>query len=287
MCLAMLVLACMDAISKHLAATYPVAEILAVRFVLFTAFAVVVLSRGRVRQALRTRHPVLQLARGLVITFEVAIFVLAFRYLPLADVHAIAGVAPLLVTALAALFLGERIGARRWSAVAAGFAGLLVILRPGLAVFEPAALIPLAGALLWAVYQVMVRRASDDSPGTLMLYMAVVGAVVMGAIAPFQWVAPDLAGWGFMLALGAVGSLAHWLLIRALQAAPASHLQPFHYTVLVWATVLGYLFYQDLPDVWTVAGAVVIMLSAIYAGYHGHRQPPLDQLRRAESMTRP
>lgn len=277
MSIAMLVLATMDAISKHLAETFPVSQILAVRFWLFTVFAVMVLSRGRISAAIRTAHPWLQLARGLVITCEVAVFVLAFKYLSLAQAHAIAGVAPLLVTALAVVFLGERVSLRRWGAVAAGFVGLLVILRPGFTTLDPALLIPLGGAVLWAVYQVLVRRSSDDSAATQMFYMALVGAVVMSIIAPFYWVVPSWHGALMLLALGVVGSVGHWLIIRAIQSAPASTLQPFHYTVLIWATLLGFLIDGDLPDGWTFVGGLVIALSGIYAWYcersetHAHK----------------
>ena len=269
-CLAMFALACMDAISKHLAQTYPISQMLAVRFWMFSGFALL-LCRGRIREALRTSHLGLQLLRGIVITFEVAVFVLAFKHLPLADAHAVAGIAPLLVTALAVPFLGERVGWRRWLAVAGGFAGLLIILRPGLAVFDSAALIPLIGALLWAIYQLLVRRTSDDSPSTLMLYMALIGAIVMSAIAPFYWITPDVEGWCFLFALGFVGSLGHWLLILALRAAPASQIQPFNYTVIVWAAVLGALIFEDLPDAWTVTGAAVIIASGTYAWYREQR----------------
>lgn len=271
MCMAMFVLACMDTISKQLASTYPISQILAVRFWIFTAFAVFVLCRGRIVEALRTAHPWLQLSRGLIITLEVAVFVLAFRYLPLADVHAIGGVAPLLVTALAAPFLGEKIGVHRWCAVGVGFVGLLIIIRPGLSVFNPAAIIPLVGACLWAAYQLLVRRTSDDSAGTLMIYMSIIGAVVMGSIAPFQWVHPDARGWGLLIALGIVGSLGHWLLIRAIQSAPASQLQPFHYSVLLWASALGYLVFDDLPDAWTIVGGGLIVISGTYAWHRDRR----------------
>lgn len=269
-CLAMLALACMDAISKHLAQTYPISQMLAVRFWIFSAFAIM-LCGGRIREALSTAHLGLQLLRGLVITFEVAVFVLAFKHLPLADAHAVAGIAPLLVTVLAVPFLGERVGWRRWLAVACGFAGLLVILRPGFTVFDSASLIPLLGALLWATYQLLVRRTSDDSPATLMLYMALIGAIVMGAIAPFHWIDPDIEGWLFLLALGLVGSLGHWLLILALRAAPASELQPFNYTVIIWASVLGAVFFGHVPDAWTVSGGVVIIASGTYAWYREQR----------------
>ena len=271
MCTAMFVMACMDALSKQLASTYPISQILAVRFWMFTAFAVLILSRGRLLAALRTSHPWLQLSRGLVITLEVAVFVLAFRHLPLADVHAIGGVAPLLVTALAAPVLGERIGLHRWCAVGVGFIGLVIIIRPGLTVFDPAAFIPLGGACLWAAYQLLVRRTSDDSAGTQMLYMSLIRALTMGLIAPFQWVTPDAQGWGLLAALGTVGSLGHWLLIRAIQTAPASQLQPFHYSVLLWASALGFLVFGDLPDLWTVAGGALIVASGVYAWHRERR----------------
>lgn len=269
MCLAMFSLACMDAISKQLAQTYPVSQILAVRFWLFSAFAIFVLCRGRVREALRTAHLGLQVLRGLVITLEVGIFVLAFKHLPLANAHAVAGVAPLLVTVLAVPLLGEHVGWQRWLAVGAGFLGLLVIIRPGLAMFDPASMLPLLGALLWATYQLLVRRTSDDSPGTLMLYMALIGAVVAGSIAPFQWVSPDREGWALLGLLGCIGSLGHWLLILALRSAPASQLQPFHYTVFVWAVVLGAVVFDEFPDHWTLCGALIIAGSGVFAWSQG------------------
>ena len=105
-----------------------------------------------------------------------------------------------------------------------------------------------------------------------MLYMALIGAVVMGGIAPFYWKAPDASGWCLLIALGVVGSLGHWLLIRALLCAPASSLQPFHYTVLIWAAMLGILVYDNVPDLPTILGAAIIAASGIYAGFVEHRE---------------
>lgn len=264
---AMLLMACMDAISKHLATQYSVPQILAVRFAIFTLFALALARPHSLRAAFRTHHPWLQVTRSLIIAIEVGVFVLAFRYLPLADAHAIAGIAPLLVTALAVPLLGEHVGPRRWAAVAAGFVGLLIIIRPGVTALDPAALIPLGGAFLWALYQILMRRVSRDDAATSMLYMAVVGAVVMGSLAPFFWRPPDAEGWLFLILLGVVGSLGHYILIQAFRAAPASVLQPFHYTVLLWATVIGYLVFGDFPDTWTIAGGVLIAVSGLYAFY--------------------
>ncbi|MEQ9641881.1 MAG: DMT family transporter [Alphaproteobacteria bacterium] len=265
MVLAMGVLAGMDAITKYLATRYDVPQILAIRFWIFLGFAAAMAGPRNVPTLLRSTMPWHQLARSLIIVVEVGVFVLSFRYLPLADVHAITGIAPLLVTALAVPMLGERVGIRRWSAVAVGFVGLLIIIRPGFGELDPYLLIPLGGAFLWALYQVLTRQVSRDAPATSMLYMAGVGAIVMSFIAPFVWVPPTLIDWGALIALGIIGSFGHYLFIRAFQAAPASVLQPFHYTALVWATLIGWTVFGDLPDGWTVAGGLVIAASGIYA----------------------
>jgi drug/metabolite transporter (DMT)-like permease len=264
---AMFLLAGMDGISKTLAADYAVPQILSVRFLIFCLFALAIARPRSLRAAFRSKHPYLQIARSLIITIEVGVFILAFRYLPLADTHAIAGIAPLLVTALAVPFLGEKVGMRRWTAIGIGFLGLLIIVRPGIGVFNPAALIALAGAVLWSVYQILVRKVSDDDAATSLLYMAVIGAVVMTALAPFFWKPPDTTGWLLLLSLGVVGSLGHYILILAFRAAPASTLQPFHYIVLLWATAIGYWVFGDLPDAWTILGAAIIAGSGLYAFY--------------------
>ena len=271
---AMLVLALMDALSKHLAGIYSIPQILLVRLVIFTLFALAMARPRNLRTAFRSHHPVLQLVRSVVITVEIGIFVLAFRYLPLAETHAIAGMAPLFVTALAIPFLGETVGPRRWAAVGVGFIGLLIILRPGLAVWNPATVIPIVGALLWALYQILMRKVSRDSAATSLLYMAVVGLAIMSVVAPFFWQWPDAAGWALLILLGGVAACGHYLLILAFQAAPASVLQPFHYTVLVWATIVGYVVFGNFPDGWTIVGGAVIVLSGLYTFYRERVRRP-------------
>lgn len=265
--LAMFLLAGMDTITKTLATDYAVPQILSVRFLIFCLFALAIARPKSLRAAFQSHHPYLQIARSLIIIIEVGIFILAFRYLPLADAHAIGGISPLLVTILAVPFLGEKVGVRRWTAIILGFVGLLIIVRPGFGVFDSTALIPLAGASLWAVYQILVRKVSDDSAATSLLYMAVIGALVMTCAAPFFWRPPDEHGWLLLLSLGVAGSLGHYILIKAFQAAPASTLQPFHYVVLLWATVFGYVVFDDLPDLWTILGGAVIAGSGLYAFY--------------------
>lgn len=262
----------MDAVSKTLTTEYSVAQILWIRFAFFAGFATLLAWR-RSRSAdgpgviaqFRTGRPVFQAARALLLVAEIGCFVLAFRYMQLAETHSIGAVFPLVITALSALWLGERVGVRRWTAVAIGFVGMLVILRPGLAVFETVALLPLAGAIMFAVYQVMTKVLSrTDSSETILLYTGWVGFAALSLFGPFDWQWPDARGWGLLVLAGLLGAIGHATVIKALEAAPASVLQPFNYTLLVWATGIGFVVFGDLPDLWTVVGAAIIVASGIY-----------------------
>ena len=259
--------ACMDTISKFLVGIYAIPQILFIRFIVFTLFALVLVAPKGLRNAMSSKQPKLQILRSIIIVVEHSVFILAFSHLPLADTHAIAGIAPILVTLLAVFFLGERVGKRRWLAVVAGFSGLLIILRPGISAFDPAAIIPIIGAVLWAVYQILVRKVSADNASTSVIYMALIGLIFSGLFAPLDWVRPDLIGWLLLILLGLMASCAHFLLIKAFQFAPAAILQPFHYTILVWAVVFGYLVFGDFPDVWTFVGGAIIIGSGIYVFY--------------------
>ncbi len=256
----------MDAVSKTLILDYPVGQILWVRYAFFAGFATALsLRSGGPLAGFRARRPVLNAVRALLLLAEIACFVVAFRYLPLADTHAIAAVYPLIITALSALVLGEFVGPRRWAAVGVGFVGVVVILRPGFSVFDPAALIPLLGAALFAIYQILTKIvARTDGLVTILLYTGWVGFAVTSLAGPLQWTPPDLQGWILLPTAGALGVIGHILLIKALEAAPASVLQPFNYTLLVWATTVGFLVFGDLPDGITVAGATIVVGSGIY-----------------------
>jgi drug/metabolite transporter (DMT)-like permease len=270
MILAMFVLASMDAISKYLVAIYGVPQILWIRALVFVVFAVAVARPRHLRRALKSARPGLQIGRSLILVCETAIFIVAFRYLPLADVHAVAALAPLIATALAIPLLGERVGARRWTAVAMGFVGVVIIIRPGLGVFHWTALLPLVAAFFWGLYQVLVRLVSaHDGAATTTLYTALVAALAWSGVSLYQghWQAPDAVGWGLLLLLGLMASLAHFLVIKALELAPASVLQPFGYTLMLWAVVMGYLVFDHIPDALTLAGAAIVVASGLYALY--------------------
>lgn len=267
--LAMFGFASMDAMSKFLVREYPIAQTLWIRYGLFFLFALAVARMARkgggVAGAFRSTRPGLQLGRSLLGLVENAVFVLAFLYLPLADTHAVAATSPLIVIALAAPMLGEHAGLKRWLAVAAGFCGVLLIIRPGFQALDWPLLLPLLGALLWAVYQLLTRlTARHDRPETTLLWTASIGFAALSLIGPWQWHQPDALAWVLIVSLATLGSLSHYALIRALDFAPASVMQPYSYSLLVWASVLGWLVFGDVPDGLTMAGAAVVVGSGIY-----------------------
>ena len=266
---ATLVFSIQDMLTKYLVQSYAVQQILVIRYAFFAVFAVVLAARTRpVRSVLRSRRPWFQIARSALIATSLGAFAYAVRVLPLADAHAILASAPLIATALSVPLLGEQVGPRRWAAVCVGFVGVLVILRPGFAVFQPAAFIVLATAFMYAAYNVMTRMASRDDDGeTSLVYMAVVGAAMYTVLGPFVWETPQAADiWPFA-AVALAGAIGHYLLIKALEAAPASLLQPFNFLMLVWATINGYLVFGDFPDAWTLAGSAIVVGSGLYVIY--------------------
>jgi len=264
----MLGFACMDSLSKLLVHDYPIAQTLWVRYGIFTVFALLIVRRGGIGKAARSARPLLQAGRSLLGVVENGVFVLAFLYLPLADTHAVAATSPLIVIALSALFLGEQVRMKRWCAVAAGFAGVLLIIRPGFQVLSWPLLLPLGGAMLWAVYQVLTRLcARNDTPDTTLLWTAAIGFAATTLIGPWQWHAPDTTGWILIGGIALLGSVSHYALIRALDFAEAAAVQPYSYTLLVWATVLGVIVFGDIPDWWTLAGAAIVVLSGLYTWY--------------------
>ena len=278
---AMFCFASMDAVSKLLVARYAIAQILWVRYIFFVGFALLMMRPAGIRRTARSARPMLQAGRALLLVVENAAFVLAFLYLPLAQVHAIAAVSPLIVIALAVPLLGEQVGPRRWLAVGAGFAGVLLVLRPGFQTLHWPLLVPVGGALLWALYQILVRLCGrSDGPLTTLFWSAAVGCAAISFVGPFQWTTPDAADWMRLLLVALFGSLGHFALIKALHFVEASAVQPFSYTLLLWAATLGYLIFGNVPDGWTIAGGAIVVSSGLYSWYC-ERRPSAAAVRAA------
>lgn len=268
MILAMFLFASMDAASKLLVQHHAVAQILWIRYVFFAAFAYLWARRDTRtpgRALLMSPQPITQIVRSAFLVGEVFLFVLAFRFLTLAEVAAVAAMTPLIVTALSGPVLGETVGLRRWGAIIVGFGGMLVIVRPGLAGFEPALLLALMGSINLAIYQIMTKRVSERDPAsTSLLYAGLVGLGLTSLVGPLAWSAPGWVGWALLLACGVLGTSAHLVLIKALEAAPASLLQPFFYTFFLWGVVMGIVVFGDIPDPATLIGGMIVILSGLY-----------------------
>ncbi len=262
----------MDAGSKVLAASYPIVQILWIRYLLLFAVAYWLL-RQRGKPVLSGR-PWLQLTRGLLLLTEIGLIVYALKTMELADVHAILAIAPLIVTALSALFLGEKVGVHRWSAVAIAFVGMLLVLRPGSGVVQPVAFVVILAALLFALYLVLTRVVGrTDPPDVSLFWIAVTGLLVLSAAVPFFWQAPtSLADWSLFFLVAALGAAAHFCLIKALQLAEASVLQPYSYSILIGAIIVGYLVFGHLPELPTAIGAAIIAGSGLYVFCREQRQ---------------
>jgi len=256
------VFALQDGISRHLGGTYNVYMVVMIRFWVFAAFVLTMAARspGGIRSATRTRFAAQQITRGVILVAEVCAMVLAFINLGLIQSHAVFACYPLLVAALSGPVLGEKVGWRRWTAIAIGFVGVLIILEPGFAVFSPWALIPFISAFMFAVYGLLTRYVARKDPASVSFFWTgVVGAIAMTPIGLWNWQPMLPADWLWMGALCCTAIMGHWLLIKAYAVAEASAVQPFAYLQLMFIAFLGvFLFGETLrPNVAIGAGVVV------------------------------
>lgn len=268
--LVMFLFTCMDACAKYLLERNNTVMVVWARFASQTAL-VLVISAPQLGALARARKPGLQLVRSALHSFSTGLFFLSLNFMQLAEAAAVFEVAPLLITVLAALILSEKVGPRRWMGVAFGLAGALIIIRPGLDVFQPAALLPLGAALTMAAFQITTRMiGTADRMGTTMLYSALVGLVGASVMLPWFWETPSLADALLMATFGWLGYFGHLVLVYALAQAPASTLAPYNYADFLWALLIGFLIFSELPDALTLIGAGVILGSGIYV-WHRER----------------
>lgn len=214
----------------------------------------------------RTRHPGMQLLRSTMLLGATVCFFAGLRFLPLAEGSAILFLAPILIVMLSGPILGERPTRARWVAAIAGFVGVLILLRPGSAVFHPATLLLLGAAVCNAFYHMLTRRLTDDDVYTTLFYSALVGAVGLTVFLPWglDGAPLTLSGAALLLALGLLAALGHWFVIAAYALAPASLLTPFTYAQMIWAVAFGYLVFGELPDGASALGIAVIVASGVY-----------------------
>jgi drug/metabolite transporter (DMT)-like permease len=264
---ALALFSCSDLIGKILNATLSPIEIAWLRYVAFATLLVPpLLVAGP--SALRTSRPDLQIVRGLGLLGSAILFVCATRFMPLAEATATGFMSPILITALSVAFLGERPGIRRWSAMAAGVAGMLIVVRPGTAAFQWAAGFALMSAGTWAFAIIATRRMSGrDRPLTMLIWSALTGLAVVSTMVPFVFVVPTPAELGLGLLAGSINAGAQFLTVMAYRHADASMLAPLSFLQLISAAALGYLALGSVPDLWTFLGAGVIASSSLYIAH--------------------
>ena len=243
---------------------------------LFTGIVILLALRGP--QLLRSRHPVLQIGRGLTVVAAGASFMGALAYVPLADATVVTFVAPFIVMVLAAIFLGEKMGPKRWVAVLFGFAGTLIVIRPGMNNFHPAIFLALISAAAFAIRQIISRHISGGDPlVTTVAYTTLTATIVLTLPLPFIWQSPaSIAPLLMMVAVACLAGCAELSIIHALDLGEAAVLSPLQYTLIIWSTIWGFLVFGQVPDIWTLAGTAVIIASGIYSLYHETRKPGVE-----------
>lgn len=271
-----LIFSVQDGVSKYLAENYNVIWVVMFRYWAFAVFVFALSSRqdGGVRKPFRSPQIPLQFFRGVLLVLQVCLVIWCFANIGLINTHVIFASFPLIASALSVLFLGEKVGWQRWLAVICGFIGVIVILRPGSSVFSLQSLLPLLAAASFATYHILTRYVSrkDDSM-TSFFWTGIGGVVAISCIGPFFWdPMQNAVDWMWMGALCILGASGHYCTIRALAIAEASSIQPFFFLQLVFATLIGFVFYDETATIYMLIGALIIVSSGLFTFWRESRR---------------
>ena len=252
----------MDGFAKYLSDDLPILQITWARYFFTVAFVFPIMLFFYKKQLVWSDKPKLQIFRGLILLSANICFFYAISVISLAKALTLAFIAPLIVTAFSPILLGEKVGFRRWTAVAVGFIGSLIVIRPGFLEFNLASMAALATGFFYGFYLIITRKLStSDNPLLTLLITGMVGALLVSLIIPFYWVKPTLNQWSLMAGIGVFACIGHLFLILSLKYADASKLAPLGYTEIIPNVIIGYYFFSELPDNWTYLGLFIIVLS--------------------------
>ena len=274
----MFVFSAVDAQAKYLTSHLPALQIVWTRQI-GLVLGVLMLIAWHGRTILRTGFPMLQIGRGAAAALSATFFITGLNFVALADAVSVTFVAPLVVTMLAALLLGERVGLHRWAATVIGFLGTLIVIRPGMESFHPGLLLPLLAAILFAIRQVISRHiGSRDRTETTLAYTALTAFLMLSVVQPFIWQPiGSLKLIAIITSMSLMAALGEFLVIRALEIGQAVFVSPLHYTIIIWASLYGYLIFGQFPDIWTWAGSFVIMASGLYIFHRERKRAAIQQ----------
>lgn len=274
-----MVFATMDALGKQLMTILPVLQVVWGRYLVQTVLMTAYLSTTTGTRFLKTRRPVLQIMRGALLLSATLTMYFALANIPLADATAIMFVSPLVVTILSVLFLQETIGIHRIAAILVGFAGVMLIVRPGFSQFNPFHLLPLLAAVLNSGYLLLTRQlAGADDAAATQFNTTALGAFVLSILVIPIWETPSPSTAGLMLLIGTVGAIGHFTLIRAFAFASASLLSPFLYSQVLFASIVSILWFGDPMASTTVIGTAVLIASGLYIWWRENRTARRDAL---------
>ncbi|MDF3853464.1 DMT family transporter [Paracoccus sp. P2] len=274
-CASALIFAAQDGVSRHLAAVYSPVFIVMLRYWFFAAFVVLLCARapGGLGRAIRSGRPLTQIFRGVLLVAEVVLMIEAFVRMGLINTHAIFICYPLMISALSGPLLGEKVGWRRWAAVAVGFLGILIVLKPGSGVFSADAMLPLTGAAMFAVYGLLTRLVSrEDSAVTSFFWTGIAGAGAVTLIGIWHWEPMASEDIPWLLVLCFSGVAGHFLLIKAYELAEASALQPFSYTQLVWVSIFGVTVFGETLAPNVAIGGLIVVGAGLFTWWRSYQR---------------
>ena len=267
-CTAVALFSVMSALAKGLGGTYATIQIILFRSAFALIPVAVAVHRIGLTSSLHVQRPGLIAVRAILGLLAMGTYFYSLTVLPLVEVIALTFAAPLFTSVFGIVFLGEHVGWRRWTAIFIGFAGVLVMLRPGSALFSPWSLLPLILAMFYSLSVITVRKlARTETSAAIVLYFSVICVTVAAVGTPFVWITPTWTHLGLLIAMGVAGGTIQLCAAAALRRAEVALLAPFEYTSMLWTTIIGYLIWRELPEPHIWLGATTVGISAVYIAY--------------------
>ncbi len=257
----------MDGVSKYLAETNSVLSLVSFRYWFVSVLLIIscLIIKSGFRKIISTRQPFLQFSRGIILSVNNCIVIYSFTLIGLVETHAIIASYPLVVAGLSVPFLGEKFGWRRWSAIAAGFVGVIIILRPSAEIFSGGSIFALSGAILFAIYLILTRHVSkEDSAITSFFWMGLGGTITMSFVGIYSWESISKEYWLWVLVMCVLSAGSHFLMVKTLQLVQASVIQPFSYLQLVFTSIIGVTIFAETIDKMILVGTFIVIGSGLF-----------------------